>query len=924
MKSLFLYLHTHWDREWYLPYETFRVHLTKVVGAVLDGLESGQLPSFYLDGQSVALEDATAICPDLTGRLRDLMKTGRLAAGPWYVLADQMLVGGESLVRNLKLGIESTSRFGSPAMIGYCPDTFGHSGDLPRILSGFGIKTAVVWRGVPELPADPVFAWESPDGSRVTTFHLSRGYYQSSFHENIPAGELAERLLGWLKPAERSNGLANSYCRLVGGALHPVGCDHLGPPVLIEQKIQDARNLLSQKLGEDLEIVVLPLPEFLSRLEQAFNENAADNLVIDHELRSNSAAKAYGSGYLLPGVLSTRLYLKRENRLAEHRLIALSEPLLTLLSIAGMMKYPEPEFKHIWRLLLLNHPHDSICGCSVDAVHEEMQTRTKRFNQVLDALDSQAKQALAGAGQSIDPRDPDFGADCLVVYNLSGQSVSGPVLVEWAERMETPQPKNNLDIQMISSLDRDELFGGRELVPYYKDVSLRKAWVWCDSVDSLGFREVRWNGGREDSARTQSRKATPASASARLQAPVRLLSNGLLKVAVDREGTLVVEVTEEGRPVVAYKLGHKLRDVGDGGDTYNFDPLVGDIPLYAELKSVKAGQKGPLVASLKLEYEIEIPEALAKGESAGAPPAVRARKRLRHIVTTEVSLRRGSPIVFFETAWDNRSGDHRLEVVFDTGAAIAKSYSENHFSLTEREHSSLPQDLPVEPGCEAAPDRFPCQRFFIANRQLFLNVGLPEYAIDGNEASITLLRAVSILSRGALRTRGGGAGPHLPTPGANCLGVNRATYGWAPLTAQAAGSGKGADQMLSDRAKIESYRLAEQFEGTLWATTARRGASLSSHSFVRVSNQAVRLSALYADKDGQAIILRLLNVTGVSQSVELGIGFAYSSVGRCGLDGRQRLESLAFENRPAGEPSGFSLLKVNFGKNELVTLRFDT
>ncbi len=141
LKDFNLYLHTHWDREWYLPFETYRAQLVAVVKQVLSQLESGELPNFLLDGQSCVLEDVLLIEPQLEPRIVRLMSEDKLAAGPWYVLADQLLVSGESLVRNMKIGLDATRKLGSPAMIGYCPDTLGHTADMPRILQGFAIDT---------------------------------------------------------------------------------------------------------------------------------------------------------------------------------------------------------------------------------------------------------------------------------------------------------------------------------------------------------------------------------------------------------------------------------------------------------------------------------------------------------------------------------------------------------------------------------------------------------------------------------------------------------------------------------------------------------------------------------------------------------------------------------------------------------------
>src|SRR5213080_1778112 len=97
--------HTHWDREWYVPFEVFRLRLGTVVDAVLDVLEGDEsFRSFTLDGQAIVLEDYLELRPEQEARLRGLLAAGRLEAGPSYVLPDALLVGGEPLVRNLLLG----------------------------------------------------------------------------------------------------------------------------------------------------------------------------------------------------------------------------------------------------------------------------------------------------------------------------------------------------------------------------------------------------------------------------------------------------------------------------------------------------------------------------------------------------------------------------------------------------------------------------------------------------------------------------------------------------------------------------------------------------------------------------------------------------------------------------------------------------
>src|SRR5438270_6389082 len=90
--------HTHWDREWYLPLEHFRVMLGGVVDEVLDTLESDPaFTSFTLDGQAIVLEDYVEVRPENEERLRALIENGRIEIGPSYVLPDEFLVCGEAL-----------------------------------------------------------------------------------------------------------------------------------------------------------------------------------------------------------------------------------------------------------------------------------------------------------------------------------------------------------------------------------------------------------------------------------------------------------------------------------------------------------------------------------------------------------------------------------------------------------------------------------------------------------------------------------------------------------------------------------------------------------------------------------------------------------------------------------------------------------
>lgn len=172
--------HTHWDREWYHSAARFQVRLARVVDQALDLLDRGRLPSFLLDGQGVVLDDYVAARPDRIPRLATHLASGALESGPWYVLADNFLVSGEALVRNLLEGARAVARFaGRPMKVGYAPDTFGHPAILPTLFAGFGIHNAVTWRGFggERGQEGDLYRWVGPDGAAVVMIHLPpQGY----------------------------------------------------------------------------------------------------------------------------------------------------------------------------------------------------------------------------------------------------------------------------------------------------------------------------------------------------------------------------------------------------------------------------------------------------------------------------------------------------------------------------------------------------------------------------------------------------------------------------------------------------------------------------------------------------------------------------------------------------------------------------
>ncbi|PKL76401.1 MAG: hypothetical protein CVV27_10430, partial [Candidatus Melainabacteria bacterium HGW-Melainabacteria-1] len=249
-RQVYLYLHTHWDREWYRSFENYRTRLCRVLENLLNWLEADSSRVFLLDGQTIVLEDYLAIEPDQDSRLRALIEAGRLLVGPWYVLPDEFLVSGEALIRNLQLGVRQASSWGQRAFYGYLPDMFGHPGQMPQLLAKSGLSPALIWRGA--APQSAWFNWQALDGSKLASIHLSKGYYMDALHQDPPAWDSLASTLEAIAAATPAG----------APMLLPVGADHMGLPADLDARLAEARERFP-----DYELKLASLPEYLTALK---------------------------------------------------------------------------------------------------------------------------------------------------------------------------------------------------------------------------------------------------------------------------------------------------------------------------------------------------------------------------------------------------------------------------------------------------------------------------------------------------------------------------------------------------------------------------------------------------------------------------------------------------------------------------------
>lgn len=360
------YLHTHWDREWYREFEVFRLRLLRVFDNVLELLENNLIPSFYFDGQVIALLDYLKFRPEKEDLIRRLIADKRLFIGPFYCLVDEFLTDGICFAKNLEIGMQIARDFGCEDFIGYLADTFGHSKNVPEILKSFGIDKAMVWRGCGEFPSEFIF-------NGVNTVNMVQGYFMDIFSTDKPIEDKADLLKDNLdKIAEYSGDTL----------LLPIGADHLDVPYDIMEQISQVNDLL-----EDYEIELGSPFDYFDAVE--FKQK------YDGELRNNSRT------FILPGCYSARTKLKRLNTECSYKL-----------DLANKLQFNFGEaynsvIEYAYKLLLQNQAHDSICGCSTDMVHEENIIRYNKVLQIANTIIEEIRSTQEEEDLSITFKYPD-------------------------------------------------------------------------------------------------------------------------------------------------------------------------------------------------------------------------------------------------------------------------------------------------------------------------------------------------------------------------------------------------------------------------------------------------------------------------------------------------------------------------------------
>ncbi len=789
--KILIFAHTHWDREWYRTFEEFRLRLIEAVDEIISQLEQNKIKSFYLDGQTVVIDDYLEIYPDKLEKIKKLIKKKRLFVGPWYSLPDEFLVSGESLIRNLLIGINSAKKLRCKDFIGYMPDSFGHNSNMPSILNSFGLKNAVLWRGAGELKN--LFRWTSEDGASVLALNLTEGYFQDIFSKDIPSKEKTVHIKNLIENLKKF--------AVTDKILVPAGGDHIGIVGDFDRQLKEI-----SKINDDFSLESGSIFKYLKEVK--YNPDEIETF--KGELRDNSRSA------ILPGTFSTRAYLKKLNAIAAHKLCKIAEPLQALTSFAGICPDKRNEIEYAWKLLLQNHAHDSICGCSIDEVHRENVLRFEKVIQISDWISSKCLNEIA---KGINKED-------FALYNASDYEFSGVVKVKTKNEL----PKN-LTAQEVSKkrVFPDEVLYDLSRAPMMEDMAdFTENLIWVENIKPHSLKIVTPN--------------TKFGKFAEVSISENRLSNSLIQIYVNSDGSINVAILNDG---LTFNNINIIESIADVGDTYNYCPVKNDKPQKAKFISSEIHEKGSLRSILRLKYQLE---------------------PLDNYIIVDICLAAASARAEFEVSFKNSINDRLIKLKFPLKDKITETLSENNLGLIKRNINpdyDIKDYMPAEKNKELKTNSFPMQRFVWSQGLGIITEGLQEYEVNQNELSVTVLRSVGMLSKAYLETRAFPAGPPLEVREAQCHGMQTFRYAL----------------YLTENPQ-ELFREADFFMGSVLAKEgiSSEESSLKNTQFFSFDNPNIYVCAVKSpeNKKQKGAVVRLLNLSEKNQTIILNSDLNFS------------------------------------------------
>lgn len=730
MKKIHVVAHTHWDREWYFSDNEAFIQFSYHMDEVIYALENGELDYYYLDGQLSILDDYLKVYPNQETKIKELVEGNKLFIGPWYTQMDEFVVAGESVVKNLQIGIDMSKRLGGHTALGYLPDSFGQGKDMPKIYNGFGIEDAVFWRGMPnEVTKSREFYWTAEDGSKVLTINIRNGYYAGVA---LVEGEIYQKKAILDIVSEDS---ATTNITL------PVGGDQRAVDRNLKAIIEEA----NKEFAEEYQIEESNYPHIFNLLKK----EATDLPTVQGEFMSGSVSKIHRSIY------SSRYDLKKINDTIENRLIFQLEPLMLMADDLGI-PFKRELMDYTWKLILKNHAHDSIGGCNTDKTNEMIMARYKEADQLSYSTVDYLVRKIAESIEGIQEND-------LVLFNTLPYRRTEPYTLEVSTKKTTiklfDDQRHEIPFQLIST---EKVYAG-EVRRSESDYDEAKYYYihkisFINELPALSYQIVSVE--EQDESATQEKPVASEET---------IIENATYKITFSN-GQFSILAKEQG---ITYKNCLHVEESGDEGDTYDYSPAYFDSihHLFFETAEV-AIQSGKFLSTMSVTGSWFVPKDLA------ARKAQKVDTEIEYTLT--LSLKNDSKRVDMKLSVNNQALDHRMRLVVKTPVKSQVSYADTLFGIVERNNNDPHIHDWRELGWKEEPTEIYPMIHYANTHDLetswtVMSKGIKEYQVIDSDMYITLFRGVGFLGRPELLRRPGDASGnqfrYIPTPDSQLLGT---------------------------------------------------------------------------------------------------------------------------------------------------------
>lgn len=867
-KKVYIISHSHWDREWYMAYEQHHMRLIELIDDLLELFEvDPSFNSFHLDGQTIILDDYLQVRPEKRQAIQQAINEGKLRIGPFYILQDDFLISSESNVRNMLIGMEESRKWGTPVMLGYFPDTFGNMGQTPQLMKQAGISAAAFGRGVKPIGFDNQVLeaenyssqysemwWKGPDQTAI--FGLLFANWYSNGNE-IPVEKEAALAFWKQKLADAEQYASTNHLLMMNGVDHQPVQKNISKAIHLANELFPDYEFIHSNFTDYLEAVQKDVPEDLGSVEGELTSQETDGW------------------YTLANTASARVYLKQWNTKVQRQLENITEPLATI-AYEVSRNYPHDQLDYAWKTLMQNHPHDSICGCSVDSVHREMIPRFEKADEVGKYLAQDSLEQLTAA---IDTTGFPKDSFPFVIVNTAGMDKTGEAeitielerkrfaegipeqlyqeLENLLKRKYHVETKSGATIPAILSEETVQ-FGydlpkDRFRVPYM--ARMIKVTLPLENMPAFSWETFALVEGE---AKAEEKETM-------IHQSGRIIENGPLHLTIEKNGTITMEDRKNKR-----KLNnlHIFEDIGDIGNEYIFKQPFYDQSILSSNKEnseVKVLVDTPEIAKISILQEMEIPvsadERLEKEQQMVVEfryrKAERSKEKRILQIKTIMTIRKDSKKIDFETTLDNQMKDHRLRVLFPTKLHVEHHEADSIFEVVKRpNHVSKSWENPTNPQHQQAFVNIHDEEYGVTVG----NFGLNEYEVtEDGQIAVTLLRSVGEL----------GDWGYFPTPEAQCLGEHRFNYSielHGPeekfstyLHAYAAQIPFSTQQIKHHEGTLISKQQYLTIKSETFAITALKRSKFSDKVVVRGFNMSSHLEKLEITKDnGKTVILNLL------------------------------------------------------------------